>query len=104
MTADRDKTIRQEIAALLEEGPVTARDISQSLGIREKEALSHLPFIEKTLVHKNRRLCLDPYRCQACDFEFTERKRFSKPGRCPACKGERIEPAVFWIEIDPSLS
>ena len=36
--------------------------------------------------------------CLACRFEFEDRKRLAKPGRCPACKSTRIALPRFAIE------
>ncbi len=95
---DRKSTIRMEMMALLEVGPMTVRDLSQSLSIMEKEVFDHLVNVEKSLKNKGKILAYDPYRCLNCGFEFKTRKKLTKPGKCPECRAERIEPAVFWIE------
>lgn len=92
-----EKTIRQEIISHLENTPLTARDISQAVGIMEKDVYHHLTFIEKTVRNYNQRIHVEPYYCLNCGFEFKKRKTFSKPGKCPGCKDGRIAPAVFRI-------
>jgi predicted Zn-ribbon and HTH transcriptional regulator len=98
MTNDIKQTIRQEIISHLENEPLTARDISQSVGIIEKDVYHHLSFIEKTVRNQNKRIHVEPYHCLVCGFHFKKRKTFKKPSKCPGCNDGRIAPAVFWIE------
>ena len=95
---ERAQTIRQEIIDILENGPMTVRDISQSVGIMEKDVFHHLEFIDKTVRTQKKRIQMEPYYCLNCGFEFKNRKRFKKPGKCPSCRDSRIAPAVFGIE------
>jgi len=95
---DRTQTIRKEIITYLSGNPSTVRDISKEIGIMEKDAFAHLTFVEKSLKTIKKKLRMEPYRCLNCDYVFKTRKKLNKPGKCPDCKKERIEPAVFWIE------
>ncbi len=88
-------TVRQRIIQLLEEEELTARDISQRLGIREKEVYDHLTHISRTMTARGRRLRIPPFACLACGYVFKERERFTRPGRCPRCKGTRIQTPVY---------
>ena len=90
-------TIRQQIIFLLEAKTGDARMISQSVGISEKDVYSHIPHIRKTVASMGKSLAVRPARCMNCGYEFETRKKISKPGRCPRCKKERIEPPVFEI-------
>ena len=98
MIRERQQTIRQAIMAGLEKRRMTVRDISQDVGIMEKDVCHHLGFIEKTLRHRKKKLCSEPYICMSCGFEFKNRKSFKKPGKCPGCRDGRIAPALFWID------
>ena len=98
MGRERSNTIRKEMIDVLSEGPQTLRDLSQIVGIMEKEVADHLPFIEKSLKHQGKVLQVQPYQCMNCGFVFEGRKKYTKPGKCPSCKGERIDPACFWID------
>jgi len=97
MDNGRQQTIRQEIISHLESGPMTIRDLSQSVGIMEKDVVHHLDFIERTVRTQKKKIQIEPYYCLDCGFEFRKRKRFKKPGKCPSCRDGRIAPAVFWI-------
>lgn len=98
MSDERQNTIRQEMIDVLSEGPQTIRDLSQAVGIMEKDVVAHLPFIEKSLKRQGKVLKNQPYQCMGCGFVFEGRKKYSKPGKCPSCKKSRIEQAFFWIE------
>ena len=82
---------------LLESQTLGLREISQALGIMEKEIPHHLSAIEKSLKPKGKRLYSEPCLCLDCGFEFKNRRKFTKPGRCPQCRDGRIAPALYWI-------
>ncbi len=91
------QTKRQEMIDILCEEEMSARDLSQTLGICEKEVYEHLPHIARSLVPQRKRLIILPFRCLACGHVFGERKRFTRPGRCPYCKKSRIERPTYHI-------
>jgi hypothetical protein len=90
-------TLRQQIAALLQEEPMTAMEISQAVRIPEKEVYRHLPHIQKSVTGQGKGLLVTPCTCRACGFAFKERRRLTRPGRCPRCRESRIDPPVFRI-------
>jgi len=90
-------TIREQMIDLLSEGEHEASEISQVLRIQEKEVYRHLPHIKKTLATRKRRLTIVPAACISCGFTFRDRRRFTKPGRCPICRSERIQPPRYRI-------
>jgi len=90
-------TLRQQIAALLQEEPMTAMEISRAVRIPEKEVYRHLPHIQKSVAGQDKELLLTPCTCRACGFVFKERRRLTRPGRCPRCRQSRIDPPVFRI-------
>ncbi len=90
-------TIRQQIIELLSSGERGSRELSRILGIREKEVLDHLPHIARSVGAGKGKLVIHPPVCLSCGFEFKERRRFTKPGRCPKCKSQQIQPPGFEI-------
>ncbi|HPA15382.1 MAG TPA: ArsR family transcriptional regulator [Desulfobacterales bacterium] len=90
-------TLRQKIIALLSKGEHSARDLSQELGIREKDVYYHLPHIARSVISLNKQLILIPSKCISCGFTFKERKRLNKPGRCPRCKSEHLDEPRYRI-------
>jgi len=82
---------------LLSQGVRSARDLSQMLHIQEKEVYSHLSHIARSVVSQSHRLVVIPSRCLVCGYVFDNRKRFTRPSRCPCCKGERIEEPRYEV-------
>lgn len=92
------ETVRQRIIGLLVETEMNARDLSQALGIREREVYDHLPHIARTVSAQHKRLAVLPFRCLVCGYTFKERKRFTRPGRCPRCKQGHVEWPMYRID------
>ncbi len=88
-------TLRKEIAEILEQESLDLRQISQRLGIKEREALEHLEHVARSV--RPKKLVSEPALCQECGFSFKKRTRLNTPSRCPLCKGESISPPVFRI-------
>lgn len=93
----RLQTIRQQMIDLLREREMSARELSQAIGIREKEVYEHLPHIARSLSAQRKRLIVLPFRCLGCGYVFQERKRFTRPSRCPHCKKAHLEWPVYHI-------
>jgi predicted Zn-ribbon and HTH transcriptional regulator len=95
MTKKQEKsfsqTIRQQIASLLVEKAMTAREISQATGIRQKEVYDHLSHVARSATGQRKRLRVLPFRCLSCGFVFEERRRFTPASRCPRCKKTHLE-------------
>lgn len=92
-------TLRQRMAELLQNGWFTPRELSQELGIREKEVLEHLEHVARS-ARPGRLLKIEHSRCQICGFIFRKRVRLSAPSRCPECKSERVAPPRFTLLPD----
>ena len=90
-------TIRQQIIDMLSEGEWSVRDLSQALSVMEKDIYSHLGHVAKSVRGEGRKLVTTPARCRDCDFSFADRQRFTKPGKCPRCRGSHIRPPRFSI-------
>lgn len=91
-------TIRQQLIELLRRDAHDARELSQSVGIREKEVYEHLPHIERSLSAKGEKLETHAPRCIACGFRFNKREKTNPPSRCPQCKSERIGSPKYRIK------
>lgn len=93
---NHSQTLRQLITALLDQKEMTARELSQAVGIREREVYDHLSHIARSVAAKGkRRLTILPFRCLSCGYLFEERKRFTRPSRCPRCKRTRLEIPIY---------
>jgi len=91
------KTIRKQMIELLDNKEMSARDLSQTLSIREKEVYTHLSHIARTVTAQKKKLIIIPSECLECGFVFEQRKRFTRPSRCPHCKSEHIQNPVYRI-------
>ncbi|MGD1967416.1 MAG: ArsR family transcriptional regulator [Desulfobacterales bacterium] len=90
-------TIRQKIIFLLSEAELSAREISGEVGIPEKEVTEHLTHIARSVSSQGKKIIITPANCLACGYEFENRKRFTRPGRCPQCKKSHIQSPRFRI-------
>jgi predicted Zn-ribbon and HTH transcriptional regulator len=82
------ETIRQRMIALLIDKEMDARELSRTMGIREKEIYEHLPHIALSVARQSKRLIIHPVRCLACGYLFKDRKRFTLSWMVAACEGE----------------
>ena len=96
----RGETHRRALHDALLGEPRTARELSVALSLRERDVLSHLEHLDRSLDHTGERLEIEPARCLACGFAFDERARLTKPGRCPRCRATRIALPRFSIVPD----
>ncbi len=94
-------TLRQSIIFVLKEQTVTAKEISQAVGIREKEVYEHLAHIAQSR-SLGGKFTLIPSTCKDCGFIFRKRDRLTPPGRCFLCRSEAITPPRFLIRTGPS--
>jgi predicted Zn-ribbon and HTH transcriptional regulator len=95
--AARHETVRQAIAGELEDGELTTAELSTLVGIREKDVVGHLEHLARSLPHAGKRLLVVAAECRACGFVFRKRERLNRPGSCPQCRADRIEPPRFRI-------
>ena len=90
-------TIRQKIISLLRKEELSARELSGEVGISEKEVSEHLAHIARSVAAQNKNVTITPASCLACGYVFEDRKRFTRPGRCPQCKKSHIQSPRFRI-------
>ncbi|MBI4699040.1 MAG: transcriptional regulator [Nitrospirae bacterium] len=95
--AERKDTIRHEIISALKGQTLSAREISASVRVSEKEAYEHLEHIRRTINQKEHNFEVTPAECRKCGFVFRKRERLKKPGKCPACHAESIQEPLFAI-------
>lgn len=95
-----DLTIRQRITEALKTGMLTAKDISRSVGISEKEVHEHLPHISRSIENRgDEQFVVEPSRCLKCGFVFRKRDRLRTPSKCPVCRSEEITETRFGIRV-----
>lgn len=94
-----ERTVRRRIMDLLADTRMSSYQLAQRLGIPERQVEEHLPHIVKSLARdRMRRFVLEPATCFECGFVFHERRKLTRPGRCPACRGEGISAPRYGID------
>lgn len=81
------QTRRQRIADYLAEGAITLPELAELLGMRVKDVADDLEHLRRSW---KGRLVIEPAECPGCGERFRDRTRFTRPSRCPRCKGERV--------------
>jgi transcriptional regulator len=98
-----DQTPRQRIIGVLTGTRLSSPQLAQMLGIRERQVEEHVTHVVKTLARdKARRFIMDPAFCQDCDFIFRDRRRLTRPSRCPHCRSEAIAAPRYGIDLNVS--
>ena len=92
------QTRRQELITHLEAGPATVRDLAELMNLRVRDVVEDLDHALRSL--GDRKLIVEPALCLKCDFAFEDRRRYTRPSRCPNCRGERITWPVLRIDKD----
>ena len=90
-------TIRQQIIALISDREMDARELSREVGIKEKEVYAHLAHIQRSLAAKGSKLAVRPSECLGCGYVFKDRRRLTRPGRCPRCRETHLTNPVYRI-------
>ena len=61
-------TTRHQIMECLSEKAMSAIELSQELGIREKDVYEHLPHIARSVSTQRKRLVIHPAQCLSCGY------------------------------------
>lgn len=89
-------TRRKEIVEILSKEEKTAQELANLFQTELKFILEDLEHIKKTI--NPRKLKMRHAFCKSCGFVFKERSKVSKPSKCPRCKKEWIQAALFRVE------
>jgi predicted Zn-ribbon and HTH transcriptional regulator len=93
-----DETTRQRLADALRTEQATASDLAAELSLPRSVVYDHLRHVARSLRGGDGdRFLVAPPECRDCGFaDFDDPVNY--PSRCPDCRSERIEEAVFKIE------
>ena len=93
-----ERTRRQQLLDLLEVCEQSVEGLRLALRVPVKLLEDDLRHVERSAKQSGGRLVVTPAACEACGYVFRDRGRFHTPGRCPKCRSERIEDALFKLE------
>ena len=96
----QSQTQREALRDALRDEPRSARELSEALSMRERDVVDHLGHLELSLERTGERLDVTPARCLGCRYDFEDRLRLTKPGRCPRCRSTRIAVPRFQVVPD----
>lgn len=97
--ADMTQTTRQRIADALRVEPASASDLSDEVSVPRSSVYGHVRHVAKSLDGSDEQLLVAPPTCRSCGFDGYD-DPLNQPSRCPECRSEGIEEAVFTIEPD----
>lgn len=78
-------TLRKTLLEMLAE-PRTASSLARELGLERGDIDEELRHLIRSARAAGHAVVVEPARCKACGFLFSEDK-LDKPGKCPACRG-----------------
>lgn len=97
------ETRRQALEGMLRAEALSFDALRQRLGVRVSELEDDLRHLARSARRRGETLDVTPPECADCGFVFaervarSERKKFSRPGRCPACRSRRVRQAVLHL-------
>lgn len=92
-----EATTRQRIAAALREQPMTASELSETVGVATASVYDHLEHVAASLDGADERFLVAPPSCRDCGFDGFD-DPLNYPSRCPECRSERIAEPRFTVE------
>lgn len=92
-----EATTRQRIADAIRERPMTARELSETIGAPTSAVYDHVRHVAQSLDGTDEEFLVAPPACRECGFDGFD-DPLNYPSRCPECKSERITEPQFLIE------
>ena len=88
---------RRDLIPLLLDKKMSLSEIAREVHESPKEVIDALTHLAKSSRHADYQLVVTPAECRKCGFEFGSDK-FSRPGKCPKCKGTWIYEPLFEVK------
>jgi predicted Zn-ribbon and HTH transcriptional regulator len=85
---------RKDLIDLLLDNLMTVTQIARKVDESPGQVADDLNHLFRSLKHTEYRAVIEPARCRACGFEFSEGK-LNKPSKCPECRSTWVlEPKI----------
>ncbi|MFC5367382.1 transcriptional regulator [Salinirubrum litoreum] len=92
-----DETTRQRIADALRAEQASASTLAEDLAVPRSTVYDHLRHVARSLDGTDEQFLVAPPECADCGFaDFDD--PVNHPSRCPDCRSESIDEAVFKVE------
>jgi hypothetical protein len=91
------RTVRQQMRGLLLREEIAFDTLRALLGLSVRDLEDELLHVAHSARSRGERLVVSPPSCLACGHQFRDResRHLHAPGRCPACRSERISDPSF---------
>lgn len=85
---------RKDLIDLLLANPMGLTQIARTVDESPGQIADDLSHLLRSLKHTEYKAVIEPARCRACGFEFSEEK-LNKPSKCPECHSNWVlEPKI----------
>jgi predicted Zn-ribbon and HTH transcriptional regulator len=85
---------RKKLIDMLLGAPMTVSQIARLVDEPPSRVADDLNHLFRSLKHTKHKAIVEPARCRACGFEFSEEK-LTKPSKCPECHSTWVlEPKI----------
>lgn len=80
---------------------MTVNQIARLVDESPRRIADDLNHLLRSLIHTEYEALVEPARCRACGFQFSEGK-LTKPSKCPECKSTWVQEPKIGIESKTS--
>ncbi len=88
---------RKRLIDMLLGNPMAVSQIAQLVDESPSRVADDLNHLLRSLKHTEYKAVVEPARCRACGFHFSEQK-LTKPSKCPECKSTWVQEPKIGIE------
>ena len=88
---------RRDLIDILLGNPMTVNQIARLVDESPSGVADDLNHLLRSLKHTDYKAVVEPARCRACGFQFSEEK-LTKPSKCPECKSTWVQEPTIGIE------
>ena len=88
---------RRDLIDTLLGNPMTVNQIARLVDESPSRIADDLNHLLRSLKHTEYEAVVEPARCRACGFQFSEGK-LTKPSKCPECKSTWVQEPKIGIE------